>query len=337
MHKYLSVWYRSAGIATENVPLAKRGEAIDSFAVDGNDVAALAQLFYRLPPSDASFEERFRTALNTADPNFGMSGSDNELIVLAGATLVDVIENRRRDLSDLAILCLVCGSAQNLRGAPAVPEIPELAVKHLGKRSAHRDEPDGDGDAVKLAASLAEKGDPYNALGHEFQKLQLQFPIVTEEVNILWWVFGETSRDLEQRWGRLPAEEVCLVSAKELADLTKVIPGPVAARAFLDRAIRSGRDSAKSSVSIADVVTKTPKGWREAHYKRPLPNELKGVLPMYEAVKYSVDAGDDDGWRSIFKSSTGVSAGADSEPDRLAYQVFLEHLTVRCFAAVKQP
>ena len=336
MLNYLSDWYRSAGIPTENIPLTKRGAAIDTFTVDADGVAALTQLFYELPLSDSSFDGTFRTAINKEDPNFGMSGSDRELLVLAGAKLVDVIEKAERDLSDLATLCLVCGSAQNLRGTPAVREIPELAVEHLSKRSAQRDEPEDDGDSAKLAASLAEKGEPFDALGREFQKLQLQLPVVTEEANMLWWVFGETSRDLDKRWDKMSIEEVCLVSAKELADLTKVIPGPVAARAFLDRAIRSGRDSVKLSVSIADVVNKTPKEWRESNYKQPLPNELKGVVPICEAVRYSIDAGDGDGWRSIFKASTRIAASSKPAPNKLAYQIFLEHLTVRCFGVVKQ-
>jgi len=336
MNNYLSAWYRSAGIAPENIPLAKRGEAIDAFAVDGDDVAAMTQLFYELTPSDSSFEGKFRTAFNNADPNFGMSGNDRELIVLAGATLANVMENGTRALSDLSTLCLICGGAQNLRKAPAVREIPEAAVKHLSKRSAERAEPDGEDDSTRLSAALVEKGEPYDVLAREFQKLQLQFPIIAEESNMLWWSFGETSRDLDQRWSKLPLEAVCLVSAKELADLTRVIPGPVAARAFLDRAIRSSRDSVKSSVSIAEVVNDTPKDWREAHYKKPLANELKGILPINEAIRLSLDAGDNSAWRPIFKSSTGVSATAKPAPDKLAYQVFLEHLTIRCFVTVKQ-
>jgi hypothetical protein len=336
MQSYLSVWYRSAGIATENVPLAKRIEAISAFNADGDGVAALTQLFYELPPSDLLFEAKFRTPINKADPNFGMSGSDRELIVLAGATLVDVIERGKRDVSNLATLCLVCGSVQNLRGTPAVREIPELAVARLSERSAQRDQPDSDSAAARLAAALAGKGEPFDALGREFQKLQLQLPVVTEEADMLWWVFGETSRDLNKRWDNMSLEEVSMICAKELADLTKVIPGPVAARAFLDRTIRSGRDSVKSSVSIADAVNKTPKDWRERNYKMPVPNELKGILPISEAIRYSIEAGDADGWRSIFKSSTRIASTAKPEPSKLAYQIFLEHLTARCFAAVKQ-
>jgi hypothetical protein len=335
MHNYFSAWYQSAGIATEHIPLAKRWEAIEAFAVDGDGATSLTQVFYGLAPSDPSFEQKFRVAFNKADPNFQMSGNDRELLVLAGAALVAVMDNGAQELADLAGLCLVCAAVQNVRAAPAVPEIPEIAVKYLSKRSAGRVEPEEDGAASKLSAALTEKGEPYDVLASEFQKLQLQFPIIAEESNMLWWLFSETSRDLDERWSRLPLGAVCLVTARELAVLTKVIPGPVAARAFLDRAIRSGRSTVKASISITDVINETPKNWRDANYQKPLPNELNGILPINQSVRLSVEASDDSAWRSMFKTSTGISASAKTAPDKIAYQIFLEHLTARSFAAVK--
>jgi hypothetical protein len=335
MDKYLSTWYRSAGIPTEKIPLSKRAEAIRGFEIDADGIASLTQLFFKLPPSDSSFEEKLRTAINATDSNFGMSGDDNELVVLAGATLADVIEEGDRDLSNLAILSVVSASAQNLRGPAAVSEIPELATQRLGKRSAQRDVAEDGSEAATLATKLAALGEPYDVLSREFQRLQLQFPIINEESNMLWWVFGETSQNSDERWGDMPIEKVCLISATELAGLTRVIPGPVAARAFLDRAVRSGRTSVKD-VSIADVVNKTPKPWRDDHYGKPLPPELKGVLPLCEAVRFSIEVGDNDGWRQMFKSSLRIVPTAKLTPGKMAYQVYLERLTIRSFVGAKQ-
>ena len=98
MHNYFGDWYRSASVPPDSIPLAKRWEAIEAFNVDAAEVASLTQLSYGLNLSDASFPQRFRTAFNTADPNFQMSGNDRELLVLAGATLVDVTENGEREI-----------------------------------------------------------------------------------------------------------------------------------------------------------------------------------------------------------------------------------------------
>lgn len=333
-HKYFSDWYRSASVPPDNIPLEKRWEAIEAFDVDAAEVTSLTQLFYELRLSDASFPERFRTEFNKADPNFQMSGNDRELVVLAGAMLVEVMDNYTREFADLAGLCLFCAAFQNVRAA-AVPQIPELAVTYLSKRSANRAAPVKGSAESKLVDALTAAGGPYATLAPEFQKVQLEFPIVAEEINALWWLFSETSRDLKQRLSELPVGAVCLVSGKELADLTRIMPGPLAARAFLDRAVRAGRRKIAASISIADVVSQAPKVWRAAHYGKPLPNELDGILPMNQAVRLSVQALD-DAWRPMFETATGISPDAKSAPDALAYQTYLEHLAAGSFAALKE-
>src|SRR5712692_2056476 len=226
MNSYFGGWYRSAGVPPEGIPLAERWKAVQSFQPDAGDIALLTQIFYQLNLSDPSFPQRFRKAFNDADPNFPMSGNDRELIVLAGAELVDVVERGSRDIADLAALCLVCGAIQNVRAASAVPQIPEIATKYLSQRSVQRAKPEKDGKEEALSKALAAAGEPYSKLAPEFQKLQLEFPIVSEESNMLLWMISETSRDVGQRWSEMPFGMVCTLIGKELADLTQIIPGP---------------------------------------------------------------------------------------------------------------
>lgn len=336
MNSHFSDWYRSAGVPPEGKPLADRWKAVESFDVNASEISLLAQVFYQLNPSDSSFPERFRKAINEADSNFSMSGNDRELVVLAGAGLVDVIERGSRDIADLAALFLVCGAVQNIRTALAVPEIPEIAAKHLSQRSVERATPEKDGKEETLSKALAAMGEPVSKLAPEFQKLQLEFPIVWEESNMLWWLVSETSRDVNQRWSKLPLGMVCVLTGKELADLTRVVPGPIAARALLDRAVRSGRDKVADSISVADVVNDTDKTWRGSYFSRPLPVGLEGILPLTHAVVLSVQASDEKAWRPMFKAATGIAATVKSNPDAVAYQFYLEQLAVRSFTEMKE-
>jgi hypothetical protein len=300
------------------------------------EVTSLTQIFYELTLSDASFPEQFRAAFNKVDPNFPMSGNDRELIVLAGAELVDTIERSQRSVADLAGLCLMCGAVQNSRTPVAVPQIPEIAAIYVSERSAGRASAEEGSAESKLLEALSGAGKPYSDLAPHFQKVQLEFPIVAEETNMLWWLFSETSRDLEQRLGELPLGAACLVAGKELADLTRTIPGPLAARAFLDRAIRSGRKRVPASISIADVVNETPKTWRADYYAKSLPSALGVLLPINQAVRLSLQSPDDHTWRPMFETATGLPAAAKNAPSAFAYQVFLEHLAARSFAALKE-
>ncbi len=324
MNSYFGDWYRAAGISPEGVPLSERWQGAASFEVNASEISLLAQVFYQLNPSDSLFPERFRKSINESDGTFPMSGNDRELIVLTGAALDDLMTRGSRDMADLAALCLVCGAAQNIRAA-AVPQIPEIAAKYLSQRSVERAKPEKDGkeEALKLAPEL--------------QKLLLDFPIVSEESNLLWWLISETSRDVNKRWNEMPLGMACVLTGKEIADLTQIIPGPIAARAFLDRAIRSGRKRVAASTSIADIVNETDKKWRGSHFSKPLPNGLQGILPLTHAVVLSVQASDDDAWQSIFKSTTGIAATEKGSPDAMAYQFYLEQLATRSFTAIKEP
>jgi hypothetical protein len=226
----------------------------------------------------------------------------------------------------------VCGAAQNLRQNPLVPDIPERAAEYLSKRSVNRAKPVKSSPEGKLFEALTAVGTPYSDLAEEFRKLQLAFPLVDEETNMLWWLMGETSRDLDKSWNELEVGAVCSIGAAELADLTKVLPGPIAARAFLDRAVRFDRKKVPASISIAEVVSDTPKEWREKRHNTPVANELTGLLPIHQAMTLSLQANDDGAWRSVFANSTNIPTTAKGSPDSVAYQIYLEHLTARSFA-----
>jgi hypothetical protein len=336
MHDYFGEWYRTAGIPPESVPLAERWNAIEEYGPASADVALLTQLFFELTLSDASFPQTFRKALHDVDVTLPMRDNDNEMIVLAGAELINLIERGERELADFAALCLVCAGAQNLRRNPLVPDIPDRAAQYLKKRSEHREAFVKDSPQGKVFDGLTAAGGPYSDLAIEFRKLQLRFPLVDEETNMLWWLMGGTSGDLNRRWGELEVGAVCAIGAAELARLTRVLPGPIAARAFLDRAVRSERKKIPVSISIAEVVSGTPKEWREKYHQTPVVNRLTGLLPIHQAMTLSLQAQDNGAWRPVFNTSTKILATAKAAPDSVAYQIYLEHLTARSFAEMEE-
>ena len=59
-------------------------------------------------------------------------------------------------------------------------------------------------------------------------------------------LFSEHSRDAQRPWATLPPAALPIMAGKELGDLTQVIPGPVAARAFLDRVTRCGKGKSQN-------------------------------------------------------------------------------------------
>src|SRR5258708_36958620 len=127
---------------------------------------------------------------------------------------------------------------------------------------------------------------------------------------MLWWLISETSRDVNQRWSKLPLGMACVLAGKELAALTRLVPGRIAARAFLDRAVRSGRDKMADSISVADVVNDTDKTWRGSNFSKSLPVGLEGILPLTPAVVLSVKASDARAWRPRLTQAISLPATA---------------------------
>ena len=131
--------------------------------------------------------------------------------------------------------------------------MPDIAARYIESRTGKR--------ASTSVGTVEEEADP------KIGKLERELTIVGEEANMLWWLVSEYSRDRNQSWKKVGLSATPIIAGKELADLTRIIPGPVAAAAFLDRIVRLS-DSAKSPkpISIKDAIEKTPREWREQYW-----------------------------------------------------------------------
>src|SRR4051812_46805759 len=113
MHQDFSEWYRQAGIEPIGDELPKRWAAIEEYAPDKDAVISLVRVFNRLGNPKDNFPSEFLTALQTADPAFKTRDNDQELVVLAGAELVDLMGRSEIVLGTIAALSLVCAAASN--------------------------------------------------------------------------------------------------------------------------------------------------------------------------------------------------------------------------------
>jgi hypothetical protein len=310
MHK-LYGWLRDAGIEPNADTSPKHLKVIDEYMPNPPEIISFARLFYGFGAQDDGSMDKFGTALQEADPTFLPQKRRQEMSVFAGAALIALIERDQYDqLADLAALCLVCGGAQGARTAVPVPEMPNIAARYIENRTSRR--------------ALAPVGTADE--GEKIEKLERELTIVGEEANMLWWLISEHSRDQNEPWKTVGSLATPVIAGKELADLTRVIPGPVAAAAFLDRIIRIS-DTAKSpkAIKVKSAIEKTPRGWRE-QFKLA---GLEDLAPISNAINLSLTVSDGDDWSPVFEKGTALEASSEMLPNALAYQVFLERLMVR--------
>src|SRR6266568_2567883 len=104
MHNHFAEWYRVAGIEPDEEKLPKRWKAIEDFPAGRTAIIALTRLFWKIGAPNQEVLADFRAALQKADLTFRMRGNEQEIAVLAGAELVDVIERGDTGLRELSAL-----------------------------------------------------------------------------------------------------------------------------------------------------------------------------------------------------------------------------------------
>jgi hypothetical protein len=360
VHRNFADWYRAASLEPKADELQKRWQGIDAFAKgsSGADLPKLARLFYGLAPRDATFEERFRAPFKAADDAFAMEGNAAELRVLAGATLV-----RHFDFGGGwaagAALGLAVPACVGLR-LPPVGGMVELAAAELSRRSAllrrgtGRPLPRLDvGQALQTVKTALQgnqvpnAAEPLTGVLQQFAKAVGQLAewaeqaeeeqrLRKEESDVLWWLAGAHSRDLGLPLSDLKSPSGCLVVAKELADLTGALPGPYAAEAFLDNALRLAHPDLKAPVSVADAVAACPPEWRAALAASDGLEEVLDLCPAHTAVRKCVESDGKKTWQTAFQAAAGFKATVKLKPLDLALQTYRERLLARAVRELKE-
>jgi hypothetical protein len=317
MHKQFTTWLRAAGLEPNDETSPKHWKVIDEYVPTANEIISFARLFCGYSSLGDTSLDKFGMALQDADTTFSMRDHRRLFSVCAGAELIATIErDQDKEPADLGALCLVCGGAQSTRSGLPVPEIPNIAARYIETRTAKR---------VSCSAGTAEEGSADPMIG----KLQCELTIVAEETNMLWWLVSEYSRDRNEQWKKIGLSGTSIIAGKELADLTRIIPGPVAAAAFLDRIVRLS-DSAKSAkaISVKSAIENVPREWRQ-QFGFDVAAGIEDLAPISNAVKLSLTVVEGGDWSPVFEKGTGLEAGSKMRPNVLAYQVFLECLLAR--------
>ncbi|PSH02618.1 MAG: hypothetical protein CXZ00_16510 [Acidobacteria bacterium] len=288
MNPSFGEWYRKANIQPRHEDLLARSQAIEVFTknVDKNTIAELIRCFVGIPARDVTVIARFVEQLLATDTAFPTQNNALELQVLCGAALASVLEHSSH-VADTAALLLISAAAPSFRKAPVVPDIVRNAQTYLMARSAAVRKLDARPNVV--GAEHDQLIEAVKAACATNQAVQLQQPLDTmlkglndtlnkvaslaeqatrvlersdnlllEESNIVWWVFGGHSRDTGKRFSELPPGFAAVLAGKELADITRFIPGPIAAPAYLDKQLDhlSGK-----KLKLSDVAVEISTDW----------------------------------------------------------------------------
>ncbi len=354
MNQLFPDWYHNTGIDVSDDEIKKRSQGVEAFAkkLKIDQALDLIRLFNGGPVEE--FRERFGTSIQKADATFRIRNNDHEMRLLAGAVIAETLNTRGsstvNDVTAIGVLTANCrGLVSNDTGMQE--DILSAATRYLDKEAItvrHADSIDlsEKSDEVTQAIEqfkqivtqppLAAVKDAFAApvelidkhllaQASELKKLKYELQIQREESNMAWWVLGEYSRDLNKPFADYNVAAVCVISGKELAAITELMPGPRSAPALLDHVIHSATTELPEAVTLKDAINNTPRDWRQGWISSIRLEPLVDLCPVHLAVQLSLGG---DAWVRAFNSRGTIKATQSFTPLDLALETYQESLLV---------
>ena len=107
-----------------------------------------------------------------------------------------------------------------------------------------------------------------------------------------------------------------------------VPPGPVSARAILDRVLRSGVSRVKVRVNLADAIQQVPADWLTMWAASEAVARHGDLCPTLIAAQRATEVRTPDAWIEAVEELTGISTSIARDPVDLAVQSYHEHLLI---------
>lgn len=370
MHDDFADWYRltttgsDAHLQADHLDRRWQGVEAAVKALKSGDELDLVRVLTGRNPVGKDFVGTFRGAFKAADPTFSMHGNDLEVRVLAGSTLAHLTEEKSASVAaDRAALALACATALAAADArPWLPPFVELAESYLEERSREvrrrvsvtlpKFDPGGlqasfDAFAESFAtqewtgkipttakAAFAALSDAVGKFSRSASQalstLSWQEERRREESDVLWWVIAEYSRDLDRRMADVKLPGAAVVAGKELADLVS-LPGPLAAKSFLDKVLSTcgTKTGYRKPIGLAAAVAGTPRDWRATLGKRDGVEKVHDLTPALGAVRHSLTTDGEDEWVPAYKKAYGLDPSVEAAPTDLAVIAYRECLLAR--------
>lgn len=362
MNKNFSEWYRIAKIEPTSEQLNNRWNGIIHFTDEQlqiDDIFELVRMFYGRTTQE-NFRDRYAECFVKFDSAFDRN-NELELSVLAGTTLIEIIENY--DYSILAMLATI--SFSFLKVSPVVPSILIKIKQKFVKETSSTREDILNEDVVSyshqksnelleilqesqanwtadiqlsLIEYITENNKKLDSLYKKEKQNRQIISIYSEDSQILWWMTGEWSNDLDKSFHEIRQVDATLYIGKELADKIKNLPGPYSAKAVIHKMLDCcNKRNRCQTINLKDVVESLEVTWKEEFLKKYAINGIKEITPIMLAISKSITVDKGVDWNPQFEKIALCSSEDIIKPaEEMAFQMYLECLTIKCYTNIEE-
>lgn len=348
MHNDFADWNKVTALTIDRDTLQLRWKGVEAVLAEINSEAILEliKMAYKWPLKPSEYIEKFRQYFKTADVAFQNAGNDKEVQVLAGCVLALLCVDEAYDFPEASLAILTASACGILRqdtgidllamakhrtlldGANARkrPEIKDLAIQPMKKQF--------DSAVVSLTTTadiptvietFKTFGSAINSLSNSIQtefkqriaELTRTAAIQDEELQTLWWVIGQRSKEWGMKFADIDQSSRSLLLAYEYYKITSETVEPPSMTAILSRV---GIDDAMVTIPAAVNSCGADK---LAEITKDNFNPI--TCPVLDAIKRAIETGDDqETWVSVWSKVSGIAATQEVSSLDLAAQFYRE-------------
>lgn len=341
----LPEWYRIASIPLIVDTLKNRSIAITEFLKSAklDWMFNCIRLYLNKEIKDQEFIQNFINIFLAKDPLFPQSNNKLELRVLAGAILSEYIETKKTK-DRIAIAMALKSGLFEIKTADLInSDIIESVHRFLLDEAINIRNQDEKMPSLILntkitppdvlletiSTSFTSLNENFKNIVEIFKNLIKRTSILEEESNIHWWIFRGYSNYSNLPIKELDFQTAPILLAKELSDLTTIIPGPISSEQFLKKVLVDNFTDPNKTISLKDVVNSLYTQIKEQIALKYNVTSLGNLCPLMFGFTKSLDIDDDKSWISFFEKSTGIKTSTKVDLFNLAQQYYCEDLLVK--------
>jgi hypothetical protein len=321
MRERFAEWYRDVSLGQDVERVDRRWEGVCTLAAKA-DKSYVDSLIAHAFGGLVSAEFLGEMLGHFADANDGsvQDRSERELQILSGSALALALDGKG-EIAAYAALAITTANMTGVRiydlpmNLPAMADYALVRISEMNRvrpnassisqtlpplnfaeaKAKLEEQPNTNGMAAAFELFATAVTQAFDVLSNELhatsQKNQGFFAAQDEELNLLWWIIGGYSSDLDKFFEDVPLNAQPLTFGKELAGLTTFLPGPPSIKAMLCRA----RLSTRVAITIPEAVNACSNDWLKALRNQHVQTSPL-IEPIHTAIHRKVQGNDNDSW-----------------------------------------